>query len=172
MPGADEVNSNLMQWVRGVAGELWQHTERTALEMETTAKTGAPWKDQTSQARRSIEGHAEMGQAGTVGGDELKAVLSAGMEYSPYLEFGTGPRGAAAGTNPEYYGFPPHSPAMDIYPKKAKALHWVGGDGKHHFARKVHWIGMGPRQILIPTRDAAAKRYFDGAAAIVRRRTE
>lgn len=166
MPGADEVGRNLMQWVQELAAELLQHTERTAAEMETAAKTGAPWKDHTGQARRSIEGHA------AVEGDEMLAVLSAGMEYSPALEFGTGPRGAASGTNPQYYGFSAHSPAKDIYPKTKKALHWVGSDGKHHFASKVHWVGMGPRKILIPTRDAFAKRFFEGAAAIVRRKTQ
>lgn len=172
MPGADEVNRNLMAWCQEVANELWTHTEQTALEMENAAKTGAPWKDQTGEARRSIEGRAVMGQAGTYGGDELSAVLSAGKEYNPYLEFGTGPRGQSAQTHPELYGFPKHSGPMIIYPKKAKALHWVGSDGKHHFAKKVRWIGMSPRKIIIPTRDAFAKRYFEGAAAIVRRKTE
>lgn len=169
MPGADEVGRNLMQWCRELADELWKHTERTAAEMETYAKTNAPWTDRTSQARRAIRGSAEMN------GDELLAIIAGGdfkPPYPAYLEFGTGPRGAASGTNPQYYGFPAHSPAKDIYPKKAKALHWVGSDGKHHFASKVHWVGMGPRKILIPTRDAFAKRFFEGAAAIVRRKTQ
>ncbi len=171
MPGADEVNRNLMQLVREIASDLWQHTERTALEMENAAKTGAPWKDQTGEARRSIEGRAEMGQAGTIYGDELKAVISAGMEYSPYLEFGTGPRGASAQTHPELYGFPKHhAQPMYIYPKDKKALHWVKG-GKHFFARRVRWIGMGPRKILIPTRDSFAQRFFDGARRILEEKT-
>jgi len=48
--------------------------------MEAEAKREAKWTDRTTNARQSIKGGAGWE------GNQLKVVLSGGMDYSPYLE--------------------------------------------------------------------------------------
>lgn len=90
--------------------------------LETYAKSNAPWKDRTSHARQSLHSGVE------VNGDEYTIYLAHGIEYGEALEEGT--------------------PAHIIMPKNKKALYWKGAE---HPVKKVNHPGSKPYPIVEPT---------------------
>lgn len=64
--------------------------------------------------------------------NDNQAQIGTNVYYAPYVEYGTGLFGPAGSR---------------IYPRHAKALHWVDRDGEH-FAKSVK--GMKPRPFMHP----------------------
>lgn len=88
--------------------------------------------------------------------DGLTGVVFASADYAAFVELGTGTRGEFPGQT------------ITIRPKNAKALRWVGSDGRVHFSKVVHSPGMKARPYLRPAlEDVLAKFEADLGVAVV-----
>lgn len=80
MPGADEVNRNLRDWVRRRKAALLALGDFYAGKMEGEAKQNASWTDRTGAARQGLFGEAQERDSA------LLVRLAGGEEHNIYLE--------------------------------------------------------------------------------------
>lgn len=79
--GLPELLANLSAVEQKVTLGRVRAAEEIAALLESWAKTNAPFTDQTGNLRNSIKGEIE-----SVSADMVTIILSAGMEYAPYVE--------------------------------------------------------------------------------------
>jgi hypothetical protein len=79
--GIENIKANLAKWNDKVIQEMSVSLKSAITDGESSAKTQAPWKDRTGNARNSITGS---GVENT--GDSLRTALAIGMFYGKYLE--------------------------------------------------------------------------------------
>lgn len=79
--GLSDLLGNMNALQRRVAIGRVRAAEEIAALLESWAKTNAPFVDKTGNLRNSIKGEVE-----TVSVDMVTLILSAGMEYAPYVE--------------------------------------------------------------------------------------
>lgn len=84
--GLDELLANLSGLGANVKESARKGLERGAKKIQKNAKSLAPVK--TGHLRNSIKTKSEISQ------DGVKAEVFTNTEYAPYVEFGTGQRGA------------------------------------------------------------------------------
>ena len=94
----------------------------------------------TGELANSISHEVDLGRSAVIVGSNAPHAL--------YNEFGTGFRGAAAYRQYFDEEKPEFTIPIVIEPKTKKALHWVGKDGKHHFAKRVESLGRKPVAFL------------------------
>lgn len=128
------------------------------------ARQTAAFVDHTGNLRNSIQAHVERLAADTLVAEGI-AHAGAGMEYAKYVEFGTGPRGAAAAQPIEGLTFEPGGKRV---PKEAKALHWVGPGGDV-FAASVNWQGTHPHPFMFPAFEKCKPRIEEAIKGAVQR---
>lgn len=106
---------------------LVQHVSRQA---EGDMKMGAPWKDRTTNTRRSLHSGVEKSN------DKIIMYMAHGSKVGNYLEEGTGIHG-------------PIGAPYDIVPVNGQALYWRGAKHPVHAIR--NHPGMKARPIVQPT---------------------
>lgn len=80
--------------------------------------------------------------------DNDTIIVSSDIKYSRMVEFGTGIYKVDYVKNSKGETVSVRHKPWDIYPKKAKALHWKDKSGKDHFATHVHQIGFEGRHMF------------------------
>jgi hypothetical protein len=80
MPGSDEINRNLENWMSTKLLQMRALGEYYAKKVEAEAKVDAPWTDRTGHARQGLFGEAVMENT------ELKVRLAHSMDYGMWLE--------------------------------------------------------------------------------------
>lgn len=76
-----ELDANVASYLKGAAGDVSKAVQETAINIEREAKLEAPVAPSGGRLRSSIRAEVR---------GPLSARVTVGVEYGPYLEFGTG----------------------------------------------------------------------------------
>jgi HK97 gp10 family phage protein len=128
------------------------------------ARQSTAFTDRTANLRNSIQAYVEQVATEVLVAEGI-AHAGAGMEYAKYVEFGTGPRGAAAEQPIQGLTF---APGGKRTPKEAEALHWVGPGGDV-FAASINWQGTHPHPFMFPAFEKCRPRIEEGIKGAVQR---
>lgn len=117
--------------------------------IESGAKERAPYN--TGKYRATIHASGDR--------DKMTAEVGTNDKRGPWLEHGTG-----------VYG--PKGQPYTISARNAKFLHWVDGQGGHHFARKVTIKGMRARPHMQPAFEAEKPTMMKNIEAAISKALE